>query len=123
MADQPGYEIIEDQQNNFLELRLWGFWTESLYQQYVAELARATQIHVRRGRPWFVLCDLTKFDVQAGGVADLFKEQLAVTGVANPKIALLSHSALARLQLKRWADGPMRGVFEAREEALSWLNS
>ncbi len=121
MSSQAGYEIKNDHVNCLIDIRLYGFWSAEVFERYDAELRPTILNYAKQRQQFSILCDVNSLDVISSGVTDYFKQQLSAEGPIDPKTAMVTSSALLRMQLQRFITRPSRAVFATREEALNWI--
>ncbi len=120
--DDPAYTIRLDAVRGLLHIAFRGFWTDAIYDRFVAHarslLPTMPLVGVAIGTQRTLL-DLTGYAVQDKAMLD----RLAVIGndtdLVGRRVATLLASALLRQQARRTVPG--HRCFSDRDEALAWL--
>jgi hypothetical protein len=117
---QGSYTIEIDDQRNLARMTLKGFFNPDLLRQFVEErnarYARLSPGHV-------TLADVREMQIQTQDMVDAFRRMLNDPASQSRKLAFVTASSLARMQLIRAAEARVARLFETVEGAEAWLMS
>lgn len=118
----PGnYEIGIDREHKMLLVTLRGFLSIDDIPSYLTTKNRALH-ELNCGRNQHVtLCDVSTCDIQSQDVMQKFKESIADPRYASKRIAFVTGSTLARLQVRRILTREGASCFDTPTEARAWL--
>ena len=105
-----------------LILERTGFWSPGDADQHFSALAAQLSRQRRRHGRARVLVDLNAVSVQAKEVTKNIQQGAAQAYKAGDRVALVTKSALVRLQLQRITGPAETMAFETMDAALRWLN-
>lgn len=114
--------IYPDRAAARLYLKAEGFWGIEEALAFRERIMAAFAGFVAMDRPITILADFSTFPLQAADVAKVHADATAILAtVPLHRHALVTPSALVRLQMKRiLGDTPVR-IFSQRDEAVTWL--
>jgi serine/threonine-protein kinase len=120
---QAGYTISVDPSRKLVHVRVWGFWTNDIGQQYLEEFRQKSLPFW--GDRWFVLADIREFPAQRPEVGEHVKgtmvlaQQNGIVRAANLVASALSKMHIARLSAEQRL--PEYSFFTDEQEAIRWL--
>ena len=116
------YTIDVLNERPLLRITMRGFWTMETFNAYVRDCGAAIQKLVAGHGRFDMLSDCNGFPVQGPDVSAGF-ERLKEMGSPAPqnRIAIVSSSALSRMQAERLMGGPHSRIFASEIAALEWL--
>jgi hypothetical protein len=124
-TEQSGYELEIDPSSRVLRLRCWGVWDIALAEGYRAAMHES--FSVLRGKPWYVLGNITNFPPQSEAVARVHGALMAKASTLGMKRACnVVSSSLTQLQIRRISEAsrlPEFAFFKDEQTALKWLLS
>jgi hypothetical protein len=124
-TEQSGYEVEIDDSRRILRLHCWGVWDVTVAEGFRDVMVQS--IAAFRGKPWYVLADITAFPAQSEAVSRVHGELMARAMARGMKRACnVVASSLTQLQIKRLAEEshlPEFAFFKDEETALRWLLS
>jgi hypothetical protein len=99
-----------------------GFWTMETFGAYMRDCGAAMQGLVARHGRFDTLSDCNDFPIQGPDVSAAF-EQLKALSDKTPqnRIAIVTASALSRLQAERLVGNAHSRIFASEAAALEWL--
>ncbi len=105
-----------------LRVVMRGFWTMETFNAYMRACGAEIEKLVARHGRFDTLGDCNDFPIQGPEVAAAF-EQLKAMSDKTPqnRIAIVSGSALSRLQAERLVGNPHSKIFPTETAALAWL--
>lgn len=117
---QGSYAIEIDVQRNLARMTLKGFFNPALLQAFVAE---RNALYARLSPGHVTLADVREMQIQSQEMVDAFRRMLNDPKVQSRKLAFVTASSLARMQLIRAAEARVARLFESVEAAERWLMS
>lgn len=120
--DDPDFTIRIEPARSYVEIVMRGYWDEATVQRFYGELRRLPPILAAGGcriGEQNTLFDTTAYAVQSQEVLAQLSAMVEDKSIGSRRIAVLTASALNKLQTRRIAPG--YGVFSEREPALAWL--
>jgi hypothetical protein len=119
---KTGFSIDPDVAREYVRIRLFGFFTVEDIARFEAELLL---VHQRmgcghRGGP-LTVTDVTDMSIQSQEVVRRWGEFLANPAHRSRRLAFVTGSTLARMQLERASAGRGARVFTDAVEAERWL--
>lgn len=115
------YTIATDPARGLLILRLSGFFDpesvarlDAERREALARLGTAPNRHV-------TLCDVSACKLQAQDIVAAFGRVLADPAAASRRIAFVTGSSLARMQIRRMLSRAGMACFETTAQATAWL--
>ncbi len=105
-----------------LHFAVGGFWKVDEIQKFLGELNTACLPLVKAHKPIHVLGDMHEFMPQNREAGDAIRDHLMTAkkfGLA--RVAILSPSALVKIQYRRLSQGVEVEFFDSKTEALQWL--
>ncbi|MDN4634113.1 hypothetical protein QCD71_21585 [Sphingomonas sp. PsM26] len=119
---RTGFSIDPDVARGFVRIRLFGFFTFDDIERFEAELL---SVHERvgcggRGGP-LTVTDVTDMAIQSQEVVRRWGEFLANPAHRSRRLAFVTGSTLARMQLERASVGRGARVFTDAAKAERWL--
>lgn len=117
-----GFSIDPDVAREFVRIRLFGFFSVDDIERFEAELLR---VHQRmncgcKGGP-LTVTDVTGMSIQSQDVVSRWGKFLANPAHRSRRLAFVTGSTLARMQLERASAGRGARVFTDAAEAEAWL--
>lgn len=99
-----------------------GFWSIDTFQAYLRDCGAAIETLVARHGRFDTLGDCNDFPIQGPEVSAAF-EQLKATSEKTPqnRIAIVTSSALGRMQAERIVGNAHSRIFSSEAAALQWL--
>lgn len=99
-----------------------GFWTMETFGAYIQACGAAMQDLMARHGRFDMLSECTDFPVQGPEVSAAFERLNAMSDpTSQNRIAVVSPSALARMQAQRLLGNPQHRIFASEAAALEWL--
>ena len=123
IAEKQGkFDLALDEARGLVTANLYGFWDADDVDAFQRPLRELLTRRRSQGEQVLLLFDATSQQVQSNALLDRFREG-APSDRAEMKLALVVHSSLLRLQLKRWFGEarPVVKLFTSRTEAEAWL--
>jgi len=119
---KTGFAIEPDVAREFVRIRLFGFFSVDDIERFEAELLSVHQRMGcgRRGGP-LTVTDVTAMCIQSQEVVSRWGEFLANPAHRSRRLAFVTGSTLARMQLERASAGRGARVFTDAVEAERWL--
>jgi len=115
------FSVRTESGRGLLILELSGFFTEgeiaglaAARDAALATLGTAPNRHV-------TLCDVSECKIQPQEIVETFRSMLIDPRVAAARLAIVTGSSLARMQVRRLVDRPSLAFFRSRPEAEAWL--
>ena len=125
--NDSAYSIEPDQSKNLLRLRLSGYWTEEIFNDYEARLAAVLKDVWPRAdnrSRLLILTDIRDLEVLPQPVVGRFQSLGEQRGAEVKKIAtVVSEGALRMMQAKRIVAQQKSRFFASEDEALAWLSA
>lgn len=124
---ESAYSIEPEKSKDLLRLRLSGYWTEEIFNDYEARLAAVLEavwpLAATRSR-LLILTDIRNLDVLPQPVVARF-QSLGQQRVAEVrKVAtLVPEGALRMMQTKRIVTQEKSKFFTSEDEAIAWLSA
>ena len=119
------HKIIVNPSNLLVAVELSGFFPVPLARQVADEVRRCISALGEAAGRHVTLYDLREAHIAPGETFEVFNEgftNIAYRDLWARKVAFVTESALARLQLGRLVQGrPHMSVFTGRDEAIGWL--
>lgn len=116
--DEGIFDIGWEPATTTLVIRLGGFWTEEIYENYVRDLARVTgTIRCR----YSVILDITKSAVQTQATIaghEKIKEERRAEII---RMAIVGSGAITQMQAKRAIHNLETRFFPTEAEAREWI--
>lgn len=105
-----------------LRVAMRGFWTMDTFNAYMRDCGAAMQQLVTRHGRFDTLGDCNDFPIQGPDVSAAF-EHLKEMSAKTPqnRIAIVTSSALSRLQAERLVGNAHSRIFGSQAAALEWL--
>lgn len=120
--NDPEFTVRIEPERKYVEIVMRGYWDDATMKRFEAELRHLPRELLAGGcriGEQNTLFDTTEYAVQSQEVLAQLGAMAADPSIGSRRIAVLSASALNKLQTRRIAPG--YGVFGDREEALLWL--
>ena len=119
---KTGFSIDHDVAREFVRVRLFGFFSVHDIERFEDELLSVHQRMGcgRRGGP-LTVTDVTEMSIQSQEVVTRWGEFLANPDHRSRRLAFVTGSTLARMQLERASAGRGARVFTDVAEAERWL--
>jgi hypothetical protein len=116
------YSVEVQNDPPLLRVVMRGFWTMETFNAYARDCGTAIQALVARHGRFDMLSDCNDFLVQGPDVAAAF-EQIQALGEKAPqnRIAIVTASALSRMQAERLLGNGHSRIFASEAAALEWL--
>jgi len=116
------YHLRTDRVSGIIHIAIEGFWTVPEVAAFARDLgAEAASFHAE-GRTPALFYDYTRAVIQSQDVVGALSELGRRAPAGARKVAIFTEGRLARRQAARVAAASDRiAVFDAREDALSWL--
>ncbi|GAA0672421.1 hypothetical protein FHT00_001728 [Sphingomonas insulae] len=113
------YSIVFRHDLNLIDIRWSGLFDRATVDAYANELIR--RFHDEGFRPGYRLrMDMTGTSVQPVDAAQAINRRLGAFHRAS-RIAIVTASAITRLQVRRFMTQPYLCIFDAADDALDWL--
>lgn len=113
------YSIVFRHDLNLIDIRWSGLFDQAGVDAYADELVR--RFHDEGFRPGYRLrMDMSGTSVQPIDAAQAINRRLGAFHRAS-RIAIVTASAITRLQVRRFMTQPYLRIFESAEEAFDWL--
>jgi len=115
------FSVHTQADRGLLILELSGFFTVEEVAAFAA--ARDTALATLGTPPnrHVTLCDVSECKIQPQDIVETFRAMLIDPKVAAARLAIVTGSSLARMQVRRLVDRPNLAFFTARREAERWL--
>jgi len=113
------YQIDYDADKALLTLRIWGFWTDAVTQQFVRDMAIATADARARGQAYRCISDAREFPVQSPEIVARFAD-MAERGTAA-RTAILVKASPPQMQARRSMANDRVRIFNDPAEAHAWI--
>jgi hypothetical protein len=120
--EDPAFTIQIDAARKYVEIGMLGLWDDDAAKRFERELRCLLPALPKGGcriGEQNTLFDSTAYLVQSQDVTARLAGMAADPSIGSRRIAVLVSSTLSKLQTRRIAPG--YGVFDDREEAMSWL--
>jgi hypothetical protein len=120
--EDPAFTIRIDAARKYVEIGMLGLWDDVIAKRFERELRCLLPALPKGGcriGEQNTLFDSTAYLVQSQDVTARLAGMAADPSIGSRRIAVLVSSTLSKLQTRRIAPG--YGVFDDREEAMSWL--
>ncbi|MDG5487017.1 hypothetical protein NYR55_00040 [Sphingomonas sp. BGYR3] len=117
---QGSYSIEIDGQRNLARMTLKGFFNPALLQAFITE---RNALYARLSPGHVTLADVREMQIQSQEMVEAFRRMLNDPHVQSRKLAFVTASSLARMQLIRAAEARVARLFESVEAAERWLMS
>jgi len=115
------YRITTDDARCLLRIELGGFFEADDLAALAAEKALAIG-RMRCGRNRHVtLCDVSACKIQTGDIAEMFAGMIADPAFQSRRLAIVTGSSLARLQVRRMLERADAACFSDVASAEAWL--
>jgi len=115
------YRITARPESNLIEIELGGLMTTDEVAAYIAELRRAFAAgRFRAG--YLILIDVDACTIQSQEMIAAMREHMGTMPKAR-RIAMVTGSSLARMQVRRLMTQSYARIFENGEAAREWLLS
>lgn len=115
------YSITVDHAQRIVSARLWGFFGTEEVQAFARdEQAAAASLGCPSGT-FGLLLETPGGMLQTQEVVVAFQRLLAELPLKAGRVAIVSESALLKMQLRRIMTGERTGVFDDRAAALDWI--
>ena len=117
------YTVEAQNDPPLLRIAMRGFWTIETFHDYVRDCGAAIQEFVARHGRFDTLGDCNHFPIQGPEVSAGF-ERLKEMSDKTPqnRIAIVTASALSRIQAERLVGNPHSRIFATEAAALEWLD-
>lgn len=116
------YTIAVDERRRLVEVTISGFWTTEIFGSYARDLQAAVATLPPGGDGHVTLADVSDAAIQPQHVIDAWQSFINRAAHPSRRIALVTSSALPRLQAKRISgSNPFVQVFDTRDAAERWL--
>ncbi len=116
------YKITSYPSKSLIELELKGFWKAETFADFRIELRWHIDRLPKKARGYLCLTDARELEVQSRELAESCAKFLTMPGVAAARIALVTGSALLKLQAQRTVATGELQIFGNTEVALAWLS-
>ena len=115
------FDITIDPARKLLRITLRGFFSaENVGEYLVAKNAALTRLNCRPNQH-VTLVDVSASKLQSQDVVRAFQSTIADPRHQSRRIAIVTGSSLARMQVRRLLTRDNAGCFETIEEAEAWL--
>lgn len=116
------YDISVDVEKNLIRISAEGFWLESHFNSFLADLSGAhSELKCRFGKH-IILCDVTKLNIVSQQLAENLINELNSQGPHDAEwVAIVCNTALLKLQFQRFLKRPRAKIFEDLISAEEWL--
>jgi hypothetical protein len=114
------YSVEEDRRMGIVRITSTGFWDVSTVDAMIAELVPIVRRIQASGGPLLMVNDAREFPVQSKDVRERFSRMGKLLGMKPDRLAIISTSALFKLQGQR-VDTVGARYFPTPEEAEAWL--
>lgn len=105
-----------------LRIALRGFWTIETFNAYARDCGIAIQTLVARHGRFDTLGDCNDFPIQGPDVSAAFEKLKALSDkTPQNRIAIVTASALSRMQAERLVGNAHSRIFASEAAALEWL--
>jgi len=120
----PVHAIATDRDHAEVHFTIGGFWHGAGMQQFLFDLGEAAKPFMKAGTPFSVLGDLRDFVPQDRATADAIRDSIAA-GRRNglQRFAVVTTSAMVKLQYRRITDGLTVAFFDEPLAARAWLRA
>lgn len=122
---EKGYYIEFDSQRRLLKLNLWGFWDQTLGEQFRQEFVEKIDAMSKDEQEWCILASLSNYPPQSDEVQKIISEAMVFAkNHGLKKIARVINKMTTQLQFKRLSqeiDFQSYAFFHSEKEAEAWL--
>jgi hypothetical protein len=116
------YSIEFSDEAQTLFLTIDGFWTPLIAARFSSEIIQVVKTISVTHRFFHTLLDQRGFKVQSADTVLRLNETFAITGrMHTGRLAVVTSSSLAKLQVERNVADPRARVFSDLESAKAWL--
>jgi hypothetical protein len=107
-----------------LRVKLSGFWTMETFNAYKRDCGVEIEKLVSHHGRFDMLSDCNDFSIQGPDVSAAFEELKAMSDkMPQNRLAVVTGSALGRLQAERLVGNPHSRIFSTEAAALEWLGA
>jgi hypothetical protein len=99
----------------------FGFWTPEIIKSHFEEFRSLVRARREAGRIIRTVVDLRQAGVQSKETTDIMKASVASIHEAGDRVAIVLHSSLARMQMRRVLVSAHHEFFLSEEEAVRWV--
>ncbi len=119
---EASHSISADSRHAELHFAIGGLWNEETMRGFLFDLGEAAKPFMRSREPFSAMGDLRDFVPQNQETAAAIRESL-LAGQSNgmQRFAVVTSSALLKLQYKRITQGLEVEFFDEPRDALAWL--
>jgi len=115
------FSVHTQSDRGLLILELSGFFTVEEVAAFAAERDAALATLGMPPNRHVTLCDVSECKIQPQDIVETFRAMLIDPRVAAARLAIVTGSSLARMQVRRLVDRPNLAFFPSRGEAERWL--
>lgn len=118
----PVHAITTDRDHAEVHFTIGGFWNGETMRQFLFDLGEAAKPFMKAGTPFSAMGDLREFVPQDRQTADAIRDSIAA-GRRNglQRFAVVTTSAMVKLQYRRITDGLTVEFFDEPHAARAWL--
>lgn len=117
------YRIETNPASNKIVVKIIGFWEAGIAERFLRDLAQTAQ-NVRQAHGRIrLLFDLTKADVLLPALAEHMRDGGRSLRQPDDRVAIVTESALATMQVKRLTGPQELKIASSVEEAEAWLEN
>jgi hypothetical protein len=120
---KANFSITVDVDRDLVRMTMSGFFDAADVARFVAERDRAHTLLRSRANQHITLVDMRAMEIQSQENVARFQVALHKPATMSRRIAFVIAKSLARIQIRRAAEGREAGYFMSMEEAEAWLFS
>jgi len=121
LAMTANFSVQTDPERGLLIFELEGFFTVDAVASLAAERDAALAKLGTEPNRHVTLCDVSRCKIQPQEIVEAFRSMLIDPRVAAARLAIVTGSSLARMQVRRLVDRPNLAFFPSRRQAEVWL--
>lgn len=122
-AKEAPFDVQFDASSGSVRIVVRNFWSEEISQNFLRRLQMVTSIARTRAPNLKVLVDATMMNVHTSSAVEEYTEVEATLYRAGDRIAVVTKSALVKLQFRRFFNSAETEYFDMPQQAETWLQS